>query len=125
MNKILKLTAIIFSIVLVLCSAEIIRSCKKQDEKVTTKKDYLEIYTNNNIYYVDLKKLEVSNEKTQKVKRFENLYKLSDYLSTATANDANLANVDLPEDYQKITPETPITGEYDSKSNTFYIQFKN
>ena len=125
MNKILKLTAIIFSLVLVLFSAEIIRSCKKQDEKLTTKKDYLEIYTNTNIYYVDLKKLEVSNEKTQKVKKFSDLYELSDWLSTATANDANLSNVDLPEEYQLITPNTPIIGEYDSKSNTLYIQFKN
>ena len=125
MNKILKLTAIIFSLVLVLCSAEMILSCKKQDEKLTTKKDYLEIYTNTNIYYVNLKKLEISNEKTQKVKKFSDLYKLSDWLSTATANDANLSNVDLPEEYQLITPDTPIIGEYDSKSNILYIQFKN
>ena len=125
MNKILKLTAIIFSLVLVLCSAEMVLSCKKQDEKLNTKKDYLEVYTNTNIYYINLKKLEISDEKTQKVKRFENLYKLSDWLSTATANDSNLGNVDLPQDYQKITPDTPITGEYDPKSNTLYIQFKN
>lgn len=125
MNKILKLTAIIFSLVLVLCSAEIVLSCKKQDQKVDTKKDYLEVYTNTNIYYVDLKKLEISNERNQKVKRFENLYKLSDWLSTATANDTNLSNVDLPEEYQLITPSTPIIGEYDLKSNILYIQFKN
>ena len=125
MNKILKLTAIIFSIVLVLCSAEIILSCKKQDEKLTTKKDYLEVYTNTNIYYVDLKKLEISNEKTQRVKKFSNLYELSDWLSTVTANDANLSNVDLPKEYQLITPDTPIIGEYDPKSNILYIQFKN
>lgn len=125
MNKILKLTAIIFSIVLVLCSAEMILSCKKQDEKLTTKKDYLEVYTNTNIYYVDLKKLEISNEKTQRVKKFSNLYELSDWLSTVTANDANLSNVDLPKEYQLITPDTPIIGEYDPKSNILYIQFKN
>ena len=125
MNKILKLTAMIFSIVLVLCSAEIILSCKKQDEKLTTKKDYLEVYTNTNIYYVDLKKLEISNEKTQRVKKFSNLYELSDWLSTVTANDANLSNVDLPKEYQLITPDTPIIGEYDPKSNILYIQFKN
>lgn len=125
MNKILKLTAIIFSLVLVLCSTELLLSCNKKEKDLSTKKDYLEVYTNTNIYYVYLNRLQITSEKNNKVKKFKDLYELSEYLSTVTANDSNLANVDLPEEYQLITPNTPIIGEYDPKSNIVYIQFKN
>ena len=102
-----------------------IKSCKEVDKPFILEKDYLEIYTNTNIYYVNVNRLEVSNENDNKVQHFKTFRELSVYVSELTAKEANEVEVDVPEEYRAMSLNTPIEGYYNNKTHILTINFKH
>jgi hypothetical protein len=49
----------------------------------------LEIYTNEDIYFVDVEKLRVANEVNDTIKAFDSFTELNEYISIQTAQDVN------------------------------------
>lgn len=116
--------AVFFCIILMFLMSPF-KSCKETDKPLDTDKEYLEVYTNKDIYYVDVSKLQVTQESTSKVKSFNTFGELSTYVGDITSSEANETFVELPEEYELITKDTPIYGSYDAKRKELNIYLKH